>query len=225
MTFSRPRLPIYPRTGLEWRHDSAIGKTVVSSGMIDRVAAKLDASWSRCRSGFKWFSSGLIDGSLGVRRRGKRRRTFLRRDGSVWTTDKDGLIMGLLAAEITARTGHDPNLFYASVTQDLGQSFYARIDAPATPEQKARLANLDPAELDAKELAGEPIETKLTKAPGNNEPDRRDQAGRRKRLVCRAAVGNRGCLQDLCGKLPQRRASQADPARCAGHHRPPFQKK
>ena len=154
----------------KWPRNSAIGKTVVSSGMIDRVAAKLERKLIEVPVGFKWFSDGLIDGSLAFGGEESAGASFLRRDGSVWTTDKDGPIMGLLAAEITARTAHDPNLFYASVTQDLGQSFYARRDAPATPEQKARLANLDPAELDAKDLGGEPIETKLTKAPGNNEP-------------------------------------------------------
>jgi phosphoglucomutase len=154
----------------EWRRDSAIGKTVVSSGMIDRVAAKLGRKLIEVPVGFKWFSSGLIDGSLAFGGEESAGASFLRRDGSVWTTDKDGLIMGLLAAEMTARTGHDPNRFYASATQELGKSFYERIDAPATPEQKALLARLDPAEIDAKELAGEPIETKLTRVPGNNEP-------------------------------------------------------
>jgi len=154
----------------EWRRDSAIGKTVVSSGMIDRVAAKLERKLIEVPVGFKWFSDGLIDGSLAFGGEESAGASFLRRDGSVWTTDKDGLIMGLLAAEMTARTGHDPNRFYASATQELGKSFYERIDAPATPEQKALLARLDPAEIDAKELAGEPIETKLTRAPGNNEP-------------------------------------------------------
>jgi phosphoglucomutase len=154
----------------QWQPDSAIGKTIVSSGMIDRVVAKVGRKLVEVPVGFKWFSSGLIDGSLAFGGEESAGASFLRRDGTVWTTDKDGLIMGLLAAEITARTGHDPNLFYKSVTQDLGQSFYARLDAPATPEQKAALGKLDPAELDVTDLAGEPIETKLTKAPGNNEP-------------------------------------------------------
>jgi phosphoglucomutase len=153
----------------KWRRDSAIGKTVVSSGMIDRVTAKLGRKLVEVPVGFKWFSSGLIDGSLGFGGEESAGASFLRRDGSVWTTDKDGLIMGLLAAEITARTGHDPNRFYASVTQDLGTSFYERIDAPATREQKALLAKLDPAAIDAKELAGEPIEAKLNRTSGNNE--------------------------------------------------------
>jgi phosphoglucomutase len=153
-----------------WQHAGAVGKTVVSSGMIDRVVAKLGRKLVEVPVGFKWFSSGLIDGSLAFGGEESAGASFLRRDGTVWTTDKDGPIMGLLAAEITARTGHDPNLFYESVTKDLGQSFYDRIDAPATAEQKTRLAALDPAEVDAKDLAGEPITTKLTKAPGNGQP-------------------------------------------------------
>jgi phosphoglucomutase len=153
-----------------WRDDSAIGKTVVSSSMIDRVTAKLGRKLVEVPVGFKWFSSGLIDGSLAFGGEESAGASFLRRDGSVWTTDKDGLIMGLLAAEMTARTGHDPNRYYASVTQDLGTSFYQRIDAPATPEQKKILANLEQSEIDTTTLAGEPIDAKLTKAPGNNAP-------------------------------------------------------
>ncbi len=152
-----------------WQHAGAIGKTVVSSGMIDRVVAKLGRKLVEVPVGFKWFSSGLIDGSLAFGGEESAGASFLRRNGTVWTTDKDGPIMGLLAAEITARTGHDPNLFYASVTEDLGKSFYERIDAPATRVQKAILAKLEPANIDSKELGGEPIEAKLTRAPGNNE--------------------------------------------------------
>ena len=154
----------------EWRKDSAIGKTVVSSSMIDRVVAKLGRKLVEVPVGFKWFSSGLIDGSLAFGGEESAGASFLRRSGAVWTTDKDGLIMGLLAAEMTARTSRDPNQFYQSVTQDMGKSFYERIDAPASREQKAKLAALDPAEIDTKDLAGEPIEAKLTRAPGNNEP-------------------------------------------------------
>lgn len=154
----------------EWRKNSAIGKTVVSSSMIDRVVAKLGRKLIEVPVGFKWFSSGLIDGSLAFGGEESAGASFLRRNGSVWTTDKDGLIMGLLAAEMTARTGHDPSQFYGSVTKDMGKSFYERIDAPATREQKSKLAAFDPAEIDTKDLAGEPIETKLTRAPGNNEP-------------------------------------------------------
>jgi len=152
-----------------WRHDSAIGKTIVSSAMLDRITAK------RCRKlievpvGFKWFSDGLMDGTLAFGGEESAGAAFLRRDGKVWTTDKDGLIMGLLAAEITARTGHDPQQYYASETSDLGTSWYARIDAPASPQQKTRLIKLDPAHLDIKEFAGDPIEAKLNHAPGNHE--------------------------------------------------------
>ena len=156
------------RTG--WRADSAIGKTVVSSGMIDRVAAKLGRKLIEVPVGFKWFSGGLVDGSLVFGGEESAGASFVRKDGAVWTTDKDGLIMGLLAAEITARTGQDPNQFYTSVTQDLGKSFYERIDAPASHEQKKRLSSVDPASITAKELAGEPIEAKLSRASGNNKP-------------------------------------------------------
>ncbi|MEO9168130.1 MAG: phosphoglucomutase (alpha-D-glucose-1,6-bisphosphate-dependent) [Aestuariivirga sp.] len=151
-----------------WPNESAIGKTVVSSSMIDRVTVKLGRKLVEVPVGFKWFSKGLIDESLAFGGEESAGASFLRRDGSVWTTDKDGLIMGLLAAEMTARTGHDPNQFYASVTKDLGVSHYERIDAPATTVQKSILANLEPEGIATKELAGEPIEAKLTHAPGNN---------------------------------------------------------
>jgi phosphoglucomutase len=153
-----------------WRGDSAVGKTVVSSGMIDRVTAKLKRNLTEVPVGFKWFTEGLMNGSLAFGGEESAGASFLRRDGAVWTTDKDGLIPGLLAAEITARTGKDPSQFYASVTADLGQSFYERIDAPASPEQKDKLKNMDAGKFDAKELAGGPIEAKLTTAPGNNQP-------------------------------------------------------
>jgi phosphoglucomutase len=153
-----------------WRGDSAVGKTVVSSGMIDRVAGKLGRTLFETPVGFKWFSAGLIDGSLGFGGEESAGASFLRRDGSVWTTDKDGLIMGLLAAEISARTGEDPSQFYNSATYGLGKSFYQRIDAPASAEQKKLLAKLVPELFDAKDLGGEPIKAKLTRAPGNDQP-------------------------------------------------------
>lgn len=153
-----------------WRADSAIGKTVVSSGMIDRVAAKLRRKLIETPVGFKWFSGGLMDGSLGFGGEESAGASFLRRDGSVWTTDKDGLIMGLLAAEITAQTGDDPNSLYEFATADLGTSFYRRVDAPAGAEQKKRLAKLGPEEFKATTLGGEPVEAKLTRAPGNDQP-------------------------------------------------------
>jgi phosphoglucomutase len=154
----------------DWKKDAAVGKTVVSSGMIDRVVGKLDRKLVEVPVGFKWFSEGLIDGTLGFGGEESAGASFLRRDGSVWTTDKDGLIMGLLAAEITAKTKQDPNTFYETVTRTLGKSFYQRIDAPASREQKKLLGALDPEKFDAKELAGEPIEQKLVKAPGNDAP-------------------------------------------------------
>jgi len=143
---------------------------VVSSGMIDRVTAKLKRTLTEVPVGFKWFTDGLMNGSLAFGGEESAGASFLRRDGAVWTTDKDGLILGLLAAEITARTGKDPSQFYASVTADLGQSFYQRIDAPVSPEQKDKLKNIDVGKFDAKELAGEPIIAKQTEAPGNNQP-------------------------------------------------------
>jgi len=154
----------------DWKKDAAVGKTVVSSGMIDRVVGKLERKLVEVPVGFKWFSEGLIDGTLGFGGEESAGASFLRRDGSVWTTDKDGLIMGLLAAEITAKTKQDPNTFYETVTRTLGKSFYQRIDAPASREQKKLLGALDPEKFDAKELAGEPIEQKLVKAPGNDAP-------------------------------------------------------
>ena len=153
-----------------WRPDSAIGKTVVSSGMIDRLAAKLGRTLLEVPVGFKWFSTGLMDGSFAFGGEESAGASFLRRDGAVWTTDKDGLILGLLAAEICAATGKDPGQFYDTVTADLGTSFYERTDAPATPAQKTRLGKLDPDDIKATQLAGEPILARMTRAPGNNQP-------------------------------------------------------
>jgi phosphoglucomutase len=153
-----------------WRKDSAVGKTVVSSGMIDRVVEKLGRKLVEVPVGFKWFSAGLIDGSLGFGGEESAGAAFLRRDGTVWSTDKDGLIMGLLAAEMTGRLKKDPNQIYTDVTKDLGVSFYERIDAPASAQQKALLMNLSPDRIATKELAREPIEAKLSRAPGNDQP-------------------------------------------------------
>jgi phosphoglucomutase len=153
-----------------WGGEGGIGKTVVSSAMIDRVAAKLGRRLVEVPVGFKWFSKGLMDGSLAFGGEESAGASFLRRDGSVWTTDKDGLIMGLLAAEMTARTGMDPGLLHQSVTRDFGTSFYARIDAPATRAQQVLLARQDADGVEATELAGERITAKLNRAPGNNAP-------------------------------------------------------
>ena len=152
-----------------WRRDCAIGKTVVSSAMIDHVAAKLGRNLIEVPVGFKWFVAGLLGGSLGFGGEESAGASFLRRNGSVWTTDKDGLILGLLAGEITARTGRDPSQLYDALTYELGVSFYARIDAPATTEQKALLKQLSPDRLGATELAGEPILATLVTAPGNGQ--------------------------------------------------------
>ncbi len=154
----------------QWPASAGVGKTVVSSSMIDRVAARLKRRLIEVPAGFKWFVDGLIDGSVGFCGEESSGATFLRRDGSVWTTDKDGLVPNLLAAEITARTGSDPGERYRALTADFGASYYTRMDAPATPEQKAKLAKLSPEAVTRSMLAGEPISAKLTKAPGNDAP-------------------------------------------------------
>ena len=154
----------------EWPADAAVGKTLVSSGMIDRVVRKLDRRLCETPVGFKWFVSGLLDGSFCLGGEESAGASFLRRDGAVWTTDKDGLIMNLLAAEITARTGKDPGELFLELAAEFGEPYYTRIDAPATPEQKAKLAALSPESVRASKLAGEPITDKLTRAPGNNAP-------------------------------------------------------
>ena len=143
---------------------------MVSSGIIDRVAAKLGRKLVEVPVGFKWFVDGLIDGSLGFAGEESAGASFLRRDGSVWTTDKDGIILGLLAAEITAQTKRDPSEAYDCLTRELGVPFYERIDVPATPEQKELLKALSPNQIGMTELAGEPIRAKLTAAPGNGLP-------------------------------------------------------
>jgi phosphoglucomutase len=154
----------------DWSSDCAIGKTIVSSGIIDRVAARLDRKLVEVPVGFKWFVDGLCDGSFGFAGEESAGASFLRRDGSVWTTDKDGLILGLLAAEITARTRRDPSGVYDRLTRELGTPFYERIDAPATVEQKELLKTLSPDQIGMIELAGEPIRAKITAAPGNGLP-------------------------------------------------------
>ncbi|HEV7986865.1 MAG TPA: phosphoglucomutase (alpha-D-glucose-1,6-bisphosphate-dependent) [Candidatus Binataceae bacterium] len=153
-----------------WSTAVAAGKTIVSSGMIDRVVASLDRRLIEVPVGFKWFVEGLIDGTVGFCGEESSGATFLRRDATVWTTDKDGLVPNLLAAEITARTGSDPGEHYRRLTVQFGDPQYERVDAPATPEQKARLEKLSPEAVRASNLAGEPITGKLTNAPGNNAP-------------------------------------------------------
>jgi len=153
-----------------WPAEAAVGKTLVSSSMIDRVVRKLRRRLSEVPVGFKWFAPGLFDGSYCFGGEESAGASFLRRDGKVWTTDKDGPIMNLLAAEITARTGKDPGEHYRALTAEFGIPYYTRIDAPATPEQKARLERLSPEAVKASDLAGEPIVAKLMRAPGNGAP-------------------------------------------------------
>jgi phosphoglucomutase len=154
----------------QWANRVAVGKTLVSSGLIDRVVRALGRTLSEVPVGFKWFVEGLFDGSYCFGGEESAGASFLRRDGTTWTTDKDGIIMDLLAAEITARTGKDPGEHYGELTAQLGTPYYTRIDAPATPEQKARLQKLAPEGVKESRLAGEPITAKLTRAPGNNAP-------------------------------------------------------
>ena len=150
-----------------WKSDAGIGKTLVSSSLIDRVAAKLNRKLVEVPVGFKWFVSGLLDGSLGFGGEESAGASFLRQDGTVWSTDKDGIIMDLLAAEMMAKTGRDPSELYRDLTKELGEPVYERIDAPATPEQKTILSKLSPEQVNATELAGDRIVAMLTKAPGN----------------------------------------------------------
>jgi phosphoglucomutase len=154
----------------QWSPQSAVGKTLVSSSMIDRVVNKLGRRLCETPVGFKWFTPGLFDGSFCFGGEESAGASFLRRDGTVWTTDKDGPIMDLLAAEITARTGKDPGVHYQELTSEFGSPLYTRIDAAATPEQKAKLQKLAPEAVKDAMLAGEPITAKLTRAPGNNAP-------------------------------------------------------
>ena len=154
----------------KWSKSAAIGKTVVSSQMIDRITAKVGRKLYEVPVGFKWFVDGLLDGSLGFGGEESAGSVFLRLDGSVWTTDKDGFIPCLLAAESTARTGHDPAAIYREFRHEFGEPAYDRMDAPATPEQKERLAKLSPQQVNSIELAGEKIQTMLTHAPGNDAP-------------------------------------------------------
>jgi phosphoglucomutase len=154
----------------KWPKDAAVGKTVVSSGMIDRVAAKLGRRLCEVPVGFKWFVDGLLDGSFGFGGEESAGASFLCMDGGPWSTDKDGIIMSLLSAEMTARLGRDPGEVYKELAREFGEPFYERHDAPATPEQKDLLKRLTPQQVPFKELAGEKIVSVLSRAPGNNEP-------------------------------------------------------
>ncbi|HEY2585564.1 MAG TPA: phosphoglucomutase (alpha-D-glucose-1,6-bisphosphate-dependent) [Tepidisphaeraceae bacterium] len=153
-----------------WKSTAGVGKTLVSSGIIDRVAASLGRKVVEVPVGFKWFVDGLFDGSLGFGGEESAGASFLRQDGGVWTTDKDGIILGLLAAELTARTGKDPGEHFREIAAQFGTPYYTRSDEPATPAQKNVLKKLSPEQVAETELAGEPITAKLTKAPGNGAP-------------------------------------------------------
>jgi phosphoglucomutase len=154
----------------KWREDAAVGKTVVSSQMIDRVTAKLGRKLYEVPVGFKWFVEGLLDGSLGFGGEESAGASFLRRDGMVWVTDKDGIVPALLSAEITAKMERDPGEIYRRLTAEFGEAYYERVEAPATPEQKTVLEKLSPAQFRSTDLAGEKIQSMLTHAPGNGAP-------------------------------------------------------
>jgi len=158
------------RQRTHWRANAAVGKTVVSSAMIDRVSRRMGRTLYEVPVGFKWFVDGLLDGTLGFGGEESAGASFSRLDGSVWTTDKDGIVPALLSAEITARTGCDPGDAYRNLSQELGAVYANRVDAPANPEQKKKLGRLNGAQVRSTELAGEPIEQILTAAPGNNAP-------------------------------------------------------
>ncbi|WP_065750951.1 phosphoglucomutase (alpha-D-glucose-1,6-bisphosphate-dependent) [Bradyrhizobium paxllaeri] len=153
----------------QWGSDAAIGKTIVSSSIIDRVAKKLNRKLVETPVGFKWFVEGLGTGAFGFAGEESAGASFLKRDGSVWTTDKDGMVMGLLAAEILGRTGRGPSQLFTGLTAELGVPFYERIDVPATPKQKSALKALGPEQLDMRQLAGEPVSAIRTRAPGNDQ--------------------------------------------------------
>ena len=207
----------------EWRTDAAVGKTVVSSQMIDRVTAKLGRKLYEVPVGFKWFVDGLLDGSLGFGGEESAGASFLRRDGSVWTTDKDGIVPALLAAEITARMGRDPGEIYRELTREFGEPAYDRVEAPATPEQKATLAEaLAGAGPDHRAGRREDPDHPHPRA-GQRRAHRRVEGDRRERLVRGASVRDRRHLQDLRGELPRSGPSAPHPGgsaddrqRCAG---------
>ncbi len=195
----------------EWRTEAAVGKTVVSSQMIDRVAAKLGRKLYEVPVGFKWFVDGLLDGSLGFGGEESAGASFVRRDGSVWTTDKDGIVPALLAAEITARMDRDPGEIYRELTREFGEPVYDRVEAPATPEQKAMLERLSAQQVRSTDLAGEKIRSHPHPRAGQRRIHRRAEGHGGKRLVRRASVRDGGHLQDLRGELPWRGSSAPHP--------------
>ena len=200
----------------QWSAHVAVGKTLVSSSMIDRVVNKLGRRLCEVPVGFKWFVQGLFDGSFCFGGEESAGASFLRQDGTVWATDKDGPIMNLLAAEITARTGKDPGEHYRDLTAEFGTPYYTRIDAPATPEQKARLEKLSPEAVTAATLAGEPITSQAYSCAGQWGTHRRPESRRGQRLVRGPAIGHGKHLQDLRGELQGRSAPERDCERGRG---------
>ena len=204
----------------QWPAHAAVGKTVVSTSLIDRVTKRLGRTLYEVPVGFKWFADGLLDGSLGFGGEESAGASFLRRDGTVWTTDKDGIVPALLSAEITARTGRDPGQLYAELAAGFGNPLTDRVEAPATVQQKKQLAALTPEQLGASELAGEKDRKRSRQGARQRRGDRRHQGDRQERLVRGAAVGHRRHLQDLRRELQRRRAPAADPEGSAGDRRP-----
>ena len=210
----------------KWRKEAAVGKTVVSSQMIDRVTAKLGRKLYEVPVGFKWFVDGLLDGSLGFGGEESAGASFARLDGSVWTTDKDGIVPALLAAEITARMGRDPGEIYRELTREFGEPVYDRVEAPATPEQKKLLAKLSPQQVTAHRTGGRKDPDHPHPRAGQRRSHRRVEGDGRKRMVRGASVRDRGYLQDLCGELPGSGSSAPHPGgspddrqRCAWRRR------
>ena len=207
----------------KWRKEAAVGKTVVSSQMIDRVTAKLGRKLYEVPVGFKWFVDGLLDGSLGFGGEESAGASFVRLDGSVWTTDKDGIVPALLAAEITARMGRDPGEIYRELTREFGEPVYDRVEAPATPEQKEMLAKLSPQQVTVHRTGGRKNPDHPHPRAGQRRSHRRVEGGGGERMVRGASVRNRGYLQDLCGELPGSGSSAPHPGgspgdrqRCSG---------
>ena len=196
-----------------WPAQAAVGKTLVSSSMIDRVVQKLGRRLCEVPVGFKWFAPGLFDGSCCFGGEESAGASFLRHDGTVWTTDKDGPIMDLLAAEITARTGKDPGEHYRELTAQFGTPYYTRIDAPATPEQKARLQKLSPEAVKDVDAGRRADHGQADPRPGQRRPHRRPEGRRRERLVRRPPLRHGEHLQDLRRELQGRGAPAGDRGR------------
>ena len=203
----------------QWGREAAIGKTIVSSSIIDRVAKKLNRKLVETPVGFKWFVDGLGTGAFGFAGEESAGASFLKRDGSVWTTDKDGMVMGLLAAEMLGRTGRDPSQLFGGLTAELGVPFYERIDVPATPKQKNALKALGPEQLDLRQLAGEPVSAIRTRAPGNDQPFGGIKVEVGGGMVRRATLGHRRRLQDLRREFSEPGTSQDNSTGCPARDR------